>query len=74
MIAGIDEAGRGALAGPVVSALVILDPSLEKNIFQDSKTLNAMKRQKKLFELKNSKSIIIISIINNKIIFSKQLF
>lgn len=48
-IAGIDEAGRGALAGPVVAAAVILPPnSLLDGIWaavRDSKQLSAQKRQ-----------------------------
>lgn len=43
-IAGIDEAGRGPLAGPVVAAAVILDP--EKPVYgvDDSKKLSAKRR------------------------------
>lgn len=66
MIAGIDEAGRGALAGPVVSALVILDTNLTKDIFKDSKSLDFHKRNEKYKLLKESNSIIHFSIINNK--------
>ena len=45
LIAGVDEAGRGPLAGPVVAAAVILDP--EQPIFglTDSKRLSAHKRE-----------------------------
>lgn len=68
MIAGIDEAGRGALAGPVVSALVIFDNKLDKKEFKDSKTLTHLTRLEKYNILKKSDSIIYFSIINNKII------
>ncbi len=44
LVAGIDEAGRGALAGPVVAAAVILPPG-EEHPFRDSKTLNAAQRE-----------------------------
>ena len=66
MIAGIDEAGRGALAGPIVVALVILDPLLSTSIFKDSKTLTKLQRQNAYALLKNSTSTIHIAIINHK--------
>lgn len=43
-IAGIDEAGRGPLAGPVVSASVILPPDASIPDINDSKQLSAAKR------------------------------
>jgi len=43
-IAGIDEAGRGPLAGPVVSAAVILPASCNLNGVDDSKRLTPKKR------------------------------
>ncbi len=44
-IAGIDEAGRGPLAGPVVSAAVILPLSFQGAEVNDSKKLNPRKRE-----------------------------
>ena len=43
-IAGVDEAGRGPLAGPVVAAAVILDPLQAIKGLNDSKKLSAAKR------------------------------
>ena len=43
-IAGVDEAGRGPLAGPVVVAAVILDPSRPISGLGDSKALTATRR------------------------------
>ncbi|HKK91028.1 MAG TPA: ribonuclease HII [Desulfobacteraceae bacterium] len=43
-IAGVDEAGRGPLAGPVVSAAVILPPDFSGQGINDSKKLSAKKR------------------------------
>jgi ribonuclease HII len=44
-ICGIDEAGRGPLAGPVVAAAVILDPGRRINGLRDSKVLNPDRRE-----------------------------
>lgn len=43
-VAGIDEAGRGPLAGPVVAAAVILDPRRRIAGLRDSKTLSPQRR------------------------------
>lgn len=48
-IAGIDEVGRGSLAGPVVSAIVILKEGAKLSGLDDSKKLSANKREE-LFE------------------------
>ncbi len=44
-IAGTDEAGRGPLAGPVVSAAVILPPGFSDSRITDSKKLTPKKRE-----------------------------
>ena len=44
-IAGTDEAGRGPLAGPVVSAAVILPPAFSDSRITDSKKLTPKKRE-----------------------------
>ncbi|HCA30155.1 MAG TPA: ribonuclease HII [Ruminococcaceae bacterium] len=49
-ICGVDEAGRGPLAGPVFAAAVILDPNNEIQGLNDSKKLSEGKREA-LFEL-----------------------
>jgi ribonuclease HII len=46
LIAGVDEAGRGPLAGPVVAAAVILDPRRHIPGLADSKTISERKREK----------------------------
>lgn len=48
-VAGVDEAGRGPLAGPVVAAAVILDPENIPDGLDDSKRLPAEERER-LFE------------------------
>jgi ribonuclease HII len=45
LIAGVDEAGRGPLAGPVVAAAVILDDQNPIRGLADSKVLTARKRE-----------------------------
>jgi ribonuclease HII len=49
-VAGMDEAGRGPLAGPVVAAAVIVDPVRRIRGLADSKVL-APERREELFEL-----------------------
>ena len=44
-LAGVDEAGRGPLAGPVVAAAVILDPDCPIPGLMDSKRLTARRRE-----------------------------
>ncbi|MCR4562189.1 MAG: ribonuclease HII [Bacilli bacterium] len=50
LIVGVDEAGRGPLAGPVYAAAVIFDPSFESDLINDSKQLSEKKRDA-LFDL-----------------------
>ena len=45
LIAGVDEVGRGPLAGPVVAAAVILDATRPIEGLADSKTLSARRRE-----------------------------
>jgi ribonuclease HII len=44
LIAGVDEAGRGALAGPLVAAAVILPADFDLEGINDSKVLTALQR------------------------------
>jgi ribonuclease HII len=46
LVAGVDEAGRGPLVGPVVAAAVILDPRKPIAGLADSKTLSPLKRER----------------------------
>lgn len=45
-VAGVDEAGRGPLAGPVIAAAVILDPARPLPGLRDSKQLSAPRRER----------------------------
>jgi len=51
-IAGVDEAGRGPLAGPVVAAAVVLDPSRPIAGLRDSKQLSAAQRRDLAFRIR----------------------
>jgi len=52
LTAGVDEAGRGPLAGPVVAAAVILDELQPIAGLADSKTLSARKRERLFDEIR----------------------
>lgn len=52
LIAGIDEAGRGPLAGPVVAGAVILDPDRPIKGLRDSKQLTASERDDLAVEIR----------------------
>ena len=52
LIAGVDEAGRGPLAGPVVAAAVILDPLNPIPGLNDSKKLSAKRRDALAVEIR----------------------
>lgn len=51
LTAGVDEAGRGPLAGPVVAAAVILDPGNPIEGLRDSKQLSAPRRERLAHEI-----------------------
>jgi ribonuclease HII len=52
LVAGVDEAGRGPLAGPVVAAAVILDERNPIKGLNDSKKLTALRREKLFDEIR----------------------
>ncbi|WP_251359482.1 ribonuclease HII [Kangiella sp. TOML190] len=54
LIAGVDEVGRGPLAGPVVAAAVILDPNKPIIGLADSKKLSESKREQLSLEIKEN--------------------
>ena len=53
IIAGVDEVGRGCLAGPVVSAAVILKEGIDFSLLKDSKKITFGKRGKISEHIKN---------------------
>jgi ribonuclease HII len=56
LIVGIDEAGRGPLAGPVYAAAVLFDPSFQNADIDDSKKLTPKERER-LFPLIKEKAL-----------------
>lgn len=52
LIAGVDEVGRGPLAGPVVTAAVILDPDNPVEGLRDSKALTEAQRERLAIEIR----------------------
>jgi len=52
LVAGVDEAGRGPLAGPVVAAAVILDPARPIAGLRDSKLLSAPARERLAIDIR----------------------
>jgi len=57
IVAGVDEAGRGPLAGPVVAAAVVLDPDCFPQGLNDSKVLTAARRAALLTMLRDCAEI-----------------
>lgn len=58
LIAGVDEAGRGPLAGPVVAACVILPSNCAYHHFRDSKKLTPRQRERLFTVLHSNGSIV----------------
>lgn len=73
-IAGIDEVGRGPLAGPVVAAAVILPDDFELYEVNDSKQLSAAKREELFDKIKSSALAIGIGIIDQDVIDSVNIY
>lgn len=68
LICGIDEAGRGPLAGPVCAAAVILPPELQIDGLNDSKKLTDKKRRTLFDVIKRTAVAYSISLIDEKTI------
>jgi len=61
-IAGLDEAGRGPLAGPVVAGCVIFSPACDTRPYQDSKKISAHRRDILFRDLQNSEAALGVGI------------
>jgi ribonuclease HII len=67
LVAGVDEAGRGPLAGPVVAAAVILDPHALPRGLNDSKKLTPERREE-LYEVICARAEVGVGIIDVEVI------
>ena len=68
IVAGVDEAGRGPLAGPVCAAAVILPVDLEIEGLNDSKKLSEKKREK-IYDIIIDKAVAYdIQLVDNEVI------
>lgn len=63
IIAGVDEAGRGPWAGPVVAAAVVLDQANIPEGLNDSKKLSAVRREKLFTQINKAKAAVGIAVI-----------
>ncbi len=68
LLIGVDEAGRGALAGPVVAAAVVLPEGLSCALFSDSKQLSPAKRDEAYAFLIANQVPMGVGIVNHVII------
>ena len=68
IIAGVDEAGRGPLAGPVVAGCVVLPKDIDILFLNDSKKLSEKKREELFIEIKEKALAYGIGIVSEKII------
>ncbi len=67
LVIGVDEAGRGPLAGPVVAAAVLLRNFRFSNRIDDSKKLTRARREKAFFEIKKKSQYAIAAVGHRKI-------
>ncbi len=68
LIAGVDEAGRGPISGPVVAGAVIFPPGLRVDGVKDSKLLSPKKREKLFDEICKAAEAVGVGIVSEKII------
>ncbi len=67
-IAGVDEAGRGPLAGPVVAASVIFPPDIKPFVPSDSKKLTRKERKELFFDIKEFALSVGIGVVDSAVI------
>ena len=75
-IAGIDEAGRGALAGPVVAAAVILPPVIRSDWLdgvRDSKVLNRRQRERLFVEINDHALAVSVGMAHHGVIAARNI-
>lgn len=73
-IAGVDEVGRGPLAGPVVTAAVILDHQFDLIGVTDSKQLTAQEREKLYLKIIDEAVEVNIAVKDNQVIDDHNIY
>jgi ribonuclease HII len=73
VVCGIDEVGRGCLAGPLVTAAVILPPHKNSRLLKDSKLMTLEEREK-AFEWISKNAYYGIGMVNHRIIDSQNIW
>ncbi len=68
LVAGVDEAGRGPLAGPVVAAAVILPPGTEPFLRSDSKDMTPEEREEAFEEIRRRALAIGTGVVDSSLI------
>jgi len=68
LVAGVDEVGRGPLAGPIVAAAVIFSPKTKINGLNDSKKLTSTMREKLYIEIQEKALAVGIAWLDHKMI------
>ena len=68
LVAGVDEAGRGPLAGPVVAGAVILKPFTEPFLKGDSKKLSKKEREDLFFYIKETAIAVGTAVVDSAVI------
>jgi ribonuclease HII len=68
LVVGVDEAGRGPLAGPVVAAAVLLPEGFDIEGLDDSKKLSPLKRDLAFERIVTSEARYAVGIMDNEII------
>lgn len=74
LVLGMDEAGRGPIAGPLVVAGVIFPIGYTNDLIDDSKKLTEKKREKLFDEIKEAASYYKIVIVDEKTIDQKNIY
>jgi ribonuclease HII len=67
VVVGVDEAGRGPLAGPVVAAAVILPRSFDDPVLNDSKSLTPRQRER-IFDKLSASATIAVAVVEAAVI------
>ena len=68
LVAGIDEAGRGPLAGPVVAGAVVFKRGKIPDGIKDSKQLSSVRREELFFKICSAAVAVGVGIVNEKVI------